>query len=114
MEKDRLLRYLRFTNNNDPVPSAPPAYSHRQFKHVGINLRLYDDKIEVHHSSRSSIKTALQNSLIKPLWALSKFHDLNLHDARMRNVESDLKAMTIDGLYEDESVVGGDFVREEL
>jgi len=114
LEKDGLLRYLRFTNNYDLVPSSPPAFSHRQFKHVGINLRLYDDKVAVHHSSRSSMKTALQNSLVKPFWNFLYYHRLNTHAVRMRNVESDLKAMTIDGLYEDKSVVGGDFVREEL
>jgi hypothetical protein len=114
LEKDGLLRYLRFTNYNDFVPAIPPALSWRRFKHVGINIRLYDKKIKMHHSSNNSFWKDIENSFLKSPFNALEEHSLPLHEERMTNNGKGLKQRTIDDLYNDKSIMGTDFVRSEL
>lgn len=110
LEKDGMIRYIRFTNNNDVVPSAPPMGFHgRPYKHVGINIRLHDDKIHMHHSSEKSIIEAGKNSLIKPLWKALDQHSLKLHEARMETSSDDLMKVSIDDLYNDKDLLSSDY-----
>lgn len=101
LEKDGMLRYLRFTNNNDPIPSSPIALSWRRFKHVGVNIRLYDNNVQIHHSSKTGWKYSFQNSLVKPLWSTSTMHSLKLHEKRMHANRELLTQMTFEDLYKD-------------
>ena len=114
MEKDGRLRYIRFTNNNDPIPTAPPALSWRTFKHVGLNIRLYDKRIEKRHSSVRAIRYALLNSFFKPPFGALNQHRLPLHEERMIKLNEELKNKTIDDLYNDKAIMGADFVRDEF
>jgi len=81
----------------------------RPYKHVGINIRLHDDKIHMHHSSEKSIIEAGKNSLIKPLWKALDQHSLKLHEARMETSSDDLMKVSIDDLYNDKDLLSSDY-----
>lgn len=105
LEKDDMIRYVRFTNHNDAVPCLPAALSWRRFKHVGLNVRLYDDDVKIHHSSKSNFRNALDNSLFKPLWNESTEHLISLHEKRMM-ISADALSMSIEDLYNDKTIMG--------
>ncbi len=109
LEKMGHVRYLRITNANDFVPALSPisrGCKKRTYKHVGINLRLYDKKFILSHpnSNGLGIVNALRNSLFKPLCCAMKNHLLPLHEARMHAHKEALKNMTLEGLYADEKL----------
>ncbi len=109
LEKMGYIRYLRITNENDIVPAIPPisfGCTKRTYKHVGINLRLYDKKFILSHpnSNGLGIVNALRNSLVKPLCCALKYHGLPLHEARMDAHKEALKSMTLEDLYADEKL----------
>ena len=104
-----MIKYIRITNNNDPVCSVSPAslgLIPRPFKHVGINVRLYDDKEpDIHHSTTTTLKTVLQNSMfVNPFKAL-RDHDSEMYEIRLQSIKGDLKKITMESLYNDERIV---------
>jgi len=115
LEKDGLLRYIRVNNNNDIVPASPPAISLKSFKHVGINIRLYDETFpDIVHSSRVGWKEKFQNSFLKPTLDLLTQHGTALHEQRMNVHTEALKNITIEDLYNDLSIIAPEFIRDEL
>jgi len=114
LEKEGLLRHLRINNEEDLVPATPPfslGFRRRYFKHVGINLRLKKKGFEMIHSSKGrGLKNALKNSILKPLWrGALEFHLLPLHGKRLAQNGNELRGITIDDLYRNETVVGPKF-----
>ena len=110
-----MLRYIRVNNNNDIVPASPPAISLKSFKHVGINIRLYDEAFpDIVHSSRVGLKEKIQNSFLKPTLDLLTQHGIPLHEQRMHVHTEALKNITIEDLYNDLSIIAPEFVRDEL
>jgi len=110
LEKMGLIRYLRITNFNDLVPTIPPfslGCTRRTFKHVGINLRIYDKKFILSHPNSNGwgIVNALRNSIFKPLCCALKEHGLQLHEKRMDAHKDALENMTLEDLYADEKLV---------
>eukprot|EP00573_Skeletonema_grethae_P012825 CAMPEP_0201694300 /NCGR_PEP_ID=MMETSP0578-20130828/6621_1 /ASSEMBLY_ACC=CAM_ASM_000663 /TAXON_ID=267565 /ORGANISM="Skeletonema grethea, Strain CCMP 1804" /LENGTH=385 /DNA_ID=CAMNT_0048179969 /DNA_START=8 /DNA_END=1165 /DNA_ORIENTATION=+ len=109
LEKMGHVRYLRITNENDVVPTIPPislGCTKRFYKHVGVNLRLYDKKFILSHpnSNGLGIVNALRNSLFKPLCCALKYHGLELHEARMNTHKEALENMTLEELYADKKL----------
>ena len=104
-----MIKYIRITNNNDPVCSVSPAslgLIPRPFKHVGINVRLYDDKEpDIHHSTTTTFKHVMQNSLFKNPFTVLEQHDVLLYDTRMQLQIDAFKEITIEDLYDDESII---------
>jgi len=114
MELSGLVRHLRVTNADDPVPTALPIsfWPIRPMKHTGINLRLSRrDTYRVAHSSMGGLINALLNSMIKPFWRLV-FGDSHgvMTVAKRMCVHEELKEKTIDELYKDPSVVSKEFL----
>eukprot|EP00551_Chaetoceros_affinis_P014403 CAMPEP_0203688568 /NCGR_PEP_ID=MMETSP0091-20130426/1233_1 /ASSEMBLY_ACC=CAM_ASM_001089 /TAXON_ID=426623 /ORGANISM="Chaetoceros affinis, Strain CCMP159" /LENGTH=437 /DNA_ID=CAMNT_0050558103 /DNA_START=118 /DNA_END=1431 /DNA_ORIENTATION=- len=117
LEKMGLIRYLRITNDNDTVPTIPPfslGLRRRLMKHVGINLRLKDNSFSLHHPNTNGLANALRNSVLKPVWSVLKYHDLQLHEERMDKQQKVLQDMYLHDLYENEEIMGKGFSRDEL
>lgn len=114
LESDGLLRYLRITNSRDIVPALPPfslsIFKNRGlYQHVGIRLDFTDRdtfSVSYPHEGSSRFRRALSNTILKPVWSVLKYHGLDLVDERMRMHREDLSNMTINGIYQDESIVG--------
>ncbi len=118
LEKKGLIRYLRITNDNDVVPTLPPFSLGRKrlMKHVGINLRLCGKKFILSHPNTNGfgVVNAMRNSILKPVWAVLKYHLLPLHEERMDAHKETLQSMHINDLYADEKIMGKKFDRDEL
>ena len=110
-----MIRHIRFNNNNDFVPTIPPfllGVIPSTAKHVGINIRLYDNDYRIHHSSQSGLSDALRNSLLKnpiPGAALEQ-HTLRLHERRMQKHIEDFKKVTIEEMYSNKEIMGSNAV----
>mmetsp|Transcript_27822 Transcript_27822/g.65399 ORF Transcript_27822/g.65399 Transcript_27822/m.65399 type:complete len:414 (-) Transcript_27822:309-1550(-) len=113
MEKDKLLRCLRVNNDGDIVPAIPPVsiLRLRTLKHVGINLRLFKPPTGYlrEHSSRRGSRTALRNSIFKPVWDVSNQHNRETHFTRMVDNKKELSSIKLDELYDDPEVVSRKF-----
>lgn len=104
-----MIKYIRVSNVNDPICVIPPfilGSIPRTMKHVGISLRLYDDKEpDIHHSTTTTLKTVLQNSMfVNPFKAL-RDHDSEMYEIRLQSIKGDLKKITMESLYNDERIV---------
>ena len=112
-----MIKYIRVTNNNDPVCTFPPlsyGWIPRPFKHVGINVRLYKDKEPImHHSTTLTFMNVLQNSMFKNPFTALRNHDIELYDIRMQKLQDDFKKITIESLYDKESIVKLNINREK-
>jgi len=131
-EKDGLIRSLRVTVAEDPVPALPfVSFSSflnpfpRAMKHCGINLMLPKGAgvYSVAHSSLdgavSGLSRKLKNSPLTKVGPLIearglKYHGTRKYNERLLEVEGDLEELTIDGLYKDKTVVSKDFLEGEL
>lgn len=79
-------------------------------KHVGMNIRLYDNDYEIRHSSDSSLVKVLQNSLFKNPITAAEQHTLRLHEARMEKHVKEFKDVTVEEIYSDKSIMGKNVV----
>lgn len=106
-----MLRHLRVNNDHDFVPTLSPmslSVIPRPMKHVGLNMRLYDETYELSHPSTNGFWHVLQNSIFKnPCTALEQ-HGLPTHEGRMLKHTDKLKGITIEDLYNDRKIVGFD------
>ena len=108
LERYGYLRSLRVTNSEDIVPAIPNISMSKiqPMKHGGINLRLYSNKkFRLEHSSKSGFRTALRNSLFKPIWNADEWHSLDLYQARFETLAEELKTKKLDDFYQDQQVV---------
>lgn len=116
LEREKMIRYIRVTNHNDPICSSLPvsiSLIPRGFKHVGINVRLYDDKKpDIHHTTTAKFKNVMQNSLFKNPINTLKEHDVRLYDKRMRLQMEAFESITVEDLYADETIVKFDTTKE--
>ena len=105
-----MLRHLRVNNDNDIVPTLPPvSFGYpRPMKHVGLNMRLFDETYELSHPSTNGFWHVLQNSIFKNPWKISTQHALSLHEIRMLKHTDKLKGITLEDLYNDRKIVGFD------
>jgi len=110
-EKDGLLRHLRVVLPEDVVPAIPPFVVGKTLKHVGINLRLARKKIVTHHSTLSNTVSAIKNSIFKPVFRATHWHDPVTYHNRLTEAADDLKQMKLNDLYQDTSVVSKDFAQ---
>ena len=78
-------------------------------KHVGINLRLTSKEYLIQHSSNATFFTAFRNSIFKPVWAIGKWHALQLHEKRLTEHATELKVLKFDDMYKDENIVSKAF-----
>ena len=118
LKRDGALRHLRITNSRDSVPSmvpfAPSIFHAGRYFHVGINLNFNDRgdyKISYPRKTNSAARTLRSALIFKPLWSVLKYHDISLHDERLNLYRDELSNTTINGLYNDEGVVGRGFKR---
>lgn len=105
------IRYLRVNNDADTVPTIPPfslGLKRRMMKHVGINLRLYDDSFILSHPNSNGwgLVNAVRNSVLKPVWSVLKYHSLQTHEDRMDAQKERLQHMNLDDLYANEELFG--------
>lgn len=117
LEKMGLVRYLRITNDSDTVPTIPPfslGLRRRLMKHVGIHLRLERNSFRLSHPNTNGFGNALRNSMLKPVWSVLKYHDLETHENRMDMHQETLSDMYLNDFYDDDDIMGKDFVRDEL
>ena len=119
LEEDGLIKYLRVTNTEDPIPTLPPfsrGLKKRLMKHVGIHLNLKDKKYAISHpNGRNGVIAALNNSILKPAWAIMTYHMLPITSERIEMHRDDLSKLTIDDIYQDETpVMGKKFNLQEL
>ncbi len=112
LERDGLIRHLRINNGEDIVPAIPPIsfFRKRLMKHTGINLRFEFWGYSLQHTSRANLWSAVGNSMFKPVFLLNYFHSLSLHLLRLDEHANELKAMSLDDLYKDDTVVSSDFI----
>lgn len=116
LEKEGLLRSVRINNYDDVVPTVPSAswlFVGSRMRHAGINIRLISDgRSIIEHSSRSNFRTAIRNSMLKPVWRhlTTSAHSLQTHGDRLESDKEKLEGMTIDGLYKDNTIVSQDFI----
>ena len=108
-----MIRYLRITNAHDFIPAFPPTFLWRLSKHVGINIRLYDKKIEMRHSSVRNWSSTFKNNILKSPFGLWEKHRLPFHEKLMVKNDKELKQKTIDDLYNDKAIMHADFVRRD-
>mmetsp|Transcript_22425 Transcript_22425/g.47373 ORF Transcript_22425/g.47373 Transcript_22425/m.47373 type:complete len:450 (+) Transcript_22425:263-1612(+) len=130
-EKDGLIRSLRVTVAEDPVPTVPFVSISsflkpfpRAMKHCGINLVLPKGAgvYSVAHSSLdgavSGLSRKLKNSPLTKVGPFiekgAKYHLTPMYHERLLEVEGNLEELTIDGLYKDKTVVAKDFLEGEL
>jgi len=95
------------------VPAIPNISMSKiqPMKHGGINLRLYSNKkFRLEHSSKSGFRTALRNSLFKPIWNADEWHSLDLYQARFETLAAELKTKHLDEFYHDPQVVRQKFL----
>jgi len=111
LERSGFLRCLRVNNAEDIVPTIPNVsfLRHRTMKHVGINLRLTSKEYLIQHSSNATFLTACRNSIFKPVWAIGKWHALQLHEKRLTEHATELKVLKFDDMYKDENIVSKAF-----
>jgi len=117
LEKMGLIRYLRVTNDSDTVPTIPPfslGFRRRLMKHVGVNLRLSGNSFRLSHPNTNGFVNALRNSVLKPVWSVLKYHDLETHEDRMNLQKEAFQDMYLNDFYDDEKLMGKKFVRDEL
>ena len=118
LEEDGLIKYLRITNSEDVIPTLPPfslGWNKRFMKHVGIHLNLKETAYEISHpNGRNGFFAALNNSILKPVWDVMTYHMLPITSDRINMHRDDLSKVTIDGIYQDETIMGKNFNREEL
>jgi hypothetical protein len=105
------IRYLRVNNDADTVPTIPPfslGWKKRLYKHVGINLRLYDDSFILSHPNSNGwgFVNAVRNSVLKPVWSVLTYHSLQTHEDRMDAQKERLQHMNLDDLYANEELFG--------
>eukprot|EP00531_Pseudo-nitzschia_arenysensis_P010054 CAMPEP_0116133338 /NCGR_PEP_ID=MMETSP0329-20121206/10050_1 /TAXON_ID=697910 /ORGANISM="Pseudo-nitzschia arenysensis, Strain B593" /LENGTH=421 /DNA_ID=CAMNT_0003627957 /DNA_START=108 /DNA_END=1373 /DNA_ORIENTATION=+ len=116
LEQKGLLRHLRVTVAEDLIPTLLPfsLLWTRAMKHTGINLRLQSSApgYILEHSSRSNFKTAIRNSLFKPISTKENFHQLPFHEERMEAISAELRSskLELDKLYKDKKVVSQVFI----
>ena len=83
-------------------------------KHVGVNLRLSGNSFRLSHPNTNGIFNALRNSVLKPVWSVLKYHDLETHEDRMDLQKEAFQDMYLNDFYDDEKLMGKKFVRDEL
>jgi len=113
LEKEGLLRSVRVTNYDDVVPTLPSAswlFVGSRMTHAGINIRLISGgRSIIEHSSRANFRTAIRNSMLKPIWR-GGAHCMKTHGDRLESGKEKLQGMRIDDLYKDNTVVSQDFI----
>jgi len=118
LEKMGLVKYLRITNENDPVPTIPfysLGWRKSLYKHVGINLRLEGKTYLFSHPWEGGwFWRALRNSIFKPFWRIMTYHMLPYYDNLLEMHRDEFSRKTIDELYYDEKLVGKNFLEGDL
>ena len=118
-ELDGLIRCLRINNGEDIVPALPPFSigigPKKLMKHCGLNLRLIKGGFKTEHTTHvgpfGGVFSAMQNSIMKPIWNGLEWHLLPLHETRLEDAKAKLEQVTIDQLYKDPNVVGKNFLQ---
>jgi len=115
LEQKGFLRALRINNGEDIVPAIPPFsfLRKRLMKQVGINLRLTSGDPRVEHTTLSGFFTAIRNSIFKPVWFLTHWHGLALHQERLEKIKDQLTQLKLDDLYKKPEVVSKAFMGGE-
>lgn len=117
LEKMSMVKYLRITNEDDPVPTMPffsLGWKKRLYKHVGINLRLESKNYILDYPKEDNwFMRAFRNSIFKPVWGILTYHMLPYYDEKMTMHRDVFSNMKIDELYKDDSVVGKNFLEGE-
>ena len=111
-----MLRSVRISNGDDPVPTAPPLGNMifgKRMAHAGINIRLTSSGYRIEHSSRANLRTALSNSILKPIWKMMRDpspHSLDSNFERFRRHKEEFEALKLDDLYKNDTIVSQDFI----
>lgn len=123
LEREGLLRSLRVSNSYDVVPTLPPKSRFvvgPRMAHVGVNVRLISNGVPIiQHSSRCNWRTAIRNSMLKPVWKFIQTsehppptpHALAEYFNKWRDNKGFLQGLRLDDLYKDcNTIVSHDFI----
>lgn len=116
LEKRGLIKYLRVSNSEDPIPTAPPCALNPcdfgLFKHFGVHLTLYENTFTVDYPQKNNRwKRAFANNTFgKSLTKALHFHSLSTVMQRFNTLQDELKEVSIDDFYKDKDIVGEDFL----
>ena len=141
LEKDGLLRCLRFSVNRDPICATPSVsipgwirkdgdsgetgrFTCQPFKHVGLNIRLCNNSCEIVHSSNVGLVNAIRNNSILPIFFfvpmawITTGYPFHYHTNKFYlksfvcKHNNILQKWTMDDLYRDENIVSKAFSQE--
>eukprot|EP00574_Skeletonema_japonicum_P002923 CAMPEP_0201718292 /NCGR_PEP_ID=MMETSP0593-20130828/3834_1 /ASSEMBLY_ACC=CAM_ASM_000672 /TAXON_ID=267983 /ORGANISM="Skeletonema japonicum, Strain CCMP2506" /LENGTH=515 /DNA_ID=CAMNT_0048208555 /DNA_START=180 /DNA_END=1727 /DNA_ORIENTATION=+ len=122
LEKKNLIRHIRISNEEDVVPLipffapngiAPPE----MFKHVGMNIRMYDGdhllmpKCRLFYPKEGSLPNEIRNAVLNnvpmglSVGVISK-HLCPEYCSRLESSSEELKKISVEGLYEDAEITG--------
>ena len=111
-----MIKYLRVSNSEDPVPTAPPCALNPcdfgLFKHFGIHMTLYEKKFTVEYPTKKNrLQRAFANNTFgKSFTKALHFHALSTVMQRFSTHQEELKKVSIDDFYKDKDIVGEDFL----
>ncbi len=114
LERGNKIRYLRITNDNDPIAQLPPF---TWYRHAGMNLRLEKDKgfqliypkeCEDESSDTFVRWKALLSNFASPTNARSAVsaHYLTEYLRRLSREKEELERTCLEECYHDETIVG--------
>ena len=153
LEKEGHLRCLRFNIDRDVVAATPSVslpgrirksencgdkgpFTCKPFKHVGVNIRLLEQKqkpckpgeenskhsCQIVHSSNDGLMNAIRNNSILPILFIPvawikfgdafHYHYCNVHFSRLFENKDFLEKLTIEDLYGDETYVSKAFSQD--
>eukprot|EP00531_Pseudo-nitzschia_arenysensis_P001308 CAMPEP_0116132440 /NCGR_PEP_ID=MMETSP0329-20121206/9547_1 /TAXON_ID=697910 /ORGANISM="Pseudo-nitzschia arenysensis, Strain B593" /LENGTH=553 /DNA_ID=CAMNT_0003626951 /DNA_START=108 /DNA_END=1769 /DNA_ORIENTATION=- len=127
LERNRKIRHLRIANDQDMVPLLPPFsfdLPPKQFKHVGMNIRLYEGgdlaapKYRRFYPKKDAFVNNVRNTLSQSLTmglsvGIIEKHLCPEYCQRLESAKEDLEKLTLDQLYSNKEITGWSFVGEE-
>jgi hypothetical protein len=127
LERNGLIRHLRISNEDDVVPLIPFATIDlvpMLYKHVGMNVRLYNKKPWHPFTNKISypkvggnlfdeLGRAINNNILLGLtFQVIENHLCPEYRERLDNAKEDLKKLNLESLYHDKHYVGSLFTND--